>query len=317
VDPYTFRGVDHIGQSLASDQLESSLITWLQWGLLGVGAFENVTRASLSPTLQGNRALSTLHPLRDPNFTDGTVWQGLRSDWVWESGIPYAPGQPIAVSGVYINSTFVPSTATGTYAHRIMYPEGRVLFDSPQPTGLQVQVEHTYRTVQVRSADQPWFQALVFQSQRADNPQWDAPPGSGGDWGILAQNRVQLPALVVEVVPRARLTPYEMGNVSQTLRQDVLVHVLTETPWERKRLHDILLAQKDVAVQTFDKNVVTFPLDAFGTPVAGALTYPQMCQQAPWRPARWVEASSEDQGDLGERCYWASVRGTFLVDVPS
>jgi hypothetical protein len=308
----TLKSVDHIGQSLESAQLEANVMTWLSWGLLGVGAFNNVTLAT--PPVYGTGSPAKLRPVNDPRGVPaGKVWEGVRADWVWESGVPYGH-QPTAISGVYVNNAFVPSSATGVYAHKVSYPLGQVVFNSPIPTGSDVKVEHSYRMVQVRSADQPWFQQVAFRSFRDDDAQFTAPAGSGGAWDILGENRVQLPAVVVESVGRVRMKPLEIGNHARTQRQDILFHVLTETPWDRKTLHDILVNQWDARIETFDKNAATYPLNFDGTLASGAMTYPQMAAATPWRPVAWVDVQSGESAQVGQNFYWTTVRGTFEFD---
>ncbi len=310
---YELKGVSEYGQALVTDQLEYSVTTWLQWGLLGIGAFDTALKGA--ETAHGARDPSRLRPLTDPRYTTNTVWQGQRTEWVWETGVAYAV-QPIRPSGVYINNTFVPSGSTGAYAHQVSYPEGRVYFSSAVPATTVVHCPHSYRHVQVRRADEPWFQALAYHSFRADDEQWEQAAGSGGAWDVLAQNRVQLPAMVIEPVPRVSLKPYEVGNGSRIHTQDVLVHVFSETPWERNRLHDILVEQYEKRIVGVDANTAPRPLVYDGSVATTCLTYPDQAAQYPWRTIRVDNVESADNEGLGERVHWCSVRLTLQIDAP-
>src|SRR3990172_8402618 len=131
-EPYLrFNGVTEIGDSIATEQLKGNLKTWLDWAFLEVGAFTNI----IVPTTGQYGGLN--HRLRltaDPNYSSGEVWQGFRQDWVWETGTSYRV-QPIQASGVIVNNVFYPTLTTiGAYAHRIEYPNGRVVFNSPIST---------------------------------------------------------------------------------------------------------------------------------------------------------------------------------------
>lgn len=313
---YGFKGVDHLAQALVGDQLELNVYSWLRWGLLGVGAFTGVTDPSGAAPHGG--APAKLRPVVDPRYAPpaGTTYffEGARPDWVWETGVPYAV-QPAPVSGVWVDGAFVPAAATGVYAHRVNYPEGRVYFPTPVPTGADVRATHAYRTVHVRRADEPWFREAAFRSLRADEA-FAAPAGSGGSWEVLAQNRVPLPALVVEVVNRVGLTPLEVGGSARIHRQDCVVHVLAETPWDARRLHDLLVEQYDKRVPTFDANAVTFPLDAAGAPASGALTFPGLAAAHPWRTVRVARVDSVPQDDLGGKLYWTAVRYGLEIEAP-
>lgn len=310
---YGFKNVDEYGSALTTDQLEYSVATWLQWGLLGVGAFNTAQKGGA--TAHGSKDPSQLRPVVDPRYTNGTVWQALRTEWVWETGVPYS-SQPIRPSGVYINNTFVPASSTGAYAHKVSYPEGRVYFSSVVPATSVINCPHSYRHVQVRRADEPWFQALALNSFRADDPQWTQTAGSGGAWDILAQNRIQLPAMVVEPVPQVNLKGYEIGGAGRVHGQPVLVHVFAETPWERNRLHDILVEQFDKRIVGVNANSVPRPLNYDGTVASPCLTYPDQAQQYRWRTIRVAGVESAENDSLGERVHWCTVRLNLEVDSP-
>ncbi len=191
-----------------------------------------------------------------------------------------------------------------------------MVFDNAIPGTSFVQVQYSYRSVQVRLATEPWWKAAAFRSLRTDDIQYTNPAASGGAWDVLSQNRVQLPALVVEDVPRAFATPLEIGNSTRIHNQDFLIHVLAETPWERRRLHDVLMEQYDKRIPSYDRNEVTFPLDPLGRVRNGALTYPQLVEANPWRQIRVAGAQSAEQEDISEKFYWCTVRYTLSVDAP-
>lgn len=94
------------------------------------------------------------------------------------------------------------------------------------------------------------------------------------------------------------------------------MHVLAETPWERRRYHDILVEQYDKRIQSFDRNNITFPLDFQGTPISGAMTYPQLAQENPWRQMRVHNVQSTPQGEVGNKLFWTTVRYTLEIDCP-
>ncbi len=313
------KAVDEIGYSLLSDQLEINIISYFQWALLGVGGFSNVTIPS-SGAFGGDR--HRLRPATDSSYLPGQVWQGYRSDWVWETGVDYS-AQPIRVSGVFVNGAFQPSTGVGPYAHHVDYPQGRVVFDSPLSSSAVINCEHSYRYVQFTSADVPWFREVQSNSLRVDDPQFSQ-QGSGA-WSVPARNRVQLPAVVVEVVPRTTRKPLAIGGGS-IVRQDVLFHVVAETSWDRGQLHDAITSQWQKRLVLFDKNLLAasdgFPLDAFGSPAGGARNYPDLIKPAAeggfgWRQLRMEEFSSVSQPrEVTAPLYVATVRGTFEVDMP-
>lgn len=316
------KGYTDVGQSTFSDQIESNLITFFNWGMLNIGGFGNVTMALASGAYGGD--MSRMRPVNDPNYPspDGQstqIWEGFRQDWVWESGIEY-PIQPIQISGVYVNGGFVPVNSTGVYTHSINYPLGRVTFQNPLPTGTVVQTEYSYRLFTFQSSDETWFRQVMFESFRVDNP--DFLSYGSGVWNVLAQERVQLPAVVVDVVPRRRMFGYELGGTT-TVHQDVLFHIFTENPYDRKRMMDYITFQKDKTIPLFDKNLMAqanaFPLDQNGQVASGAKCFPDLVQPTGqggfyWKYGTFLEMTTQESVSRPP-LYQAVARSTFEVNL--
>jgi hypothetical protein len=313
----SLKGITQIGNSTLCDQLKANLVEFFNWGMLGIGAFTNVTRSS-----EGAYGASPaqLRLVEDKNYTIGQVWESHRQDWVWQSGVDYAY-QPIQISGVYVNNTFYSSSTTGTYEHTVNYPLGRVVFTNPIPTGSTVEVNYSYRDVSFYTSDAPWFKEVLFNSYRVDDPQFTQ--YGSGVWTTLAQNRIQLPAVVVETVPRRTLIPMQLGG-GQWVKQDVLFHVLTETPWDRDKLLDILTYQKEKTILSFDKNAMAdanrFPLDYQGSIASGAMCYPDLIKYPEdggfyWKKILFEDMQAQDAPSMPP-LYRAVVRGSFRIDFP-
>lgn len=309
------KGITEWGNDELSRQLAVNLETWLDWGLLGVGAFNNVT----IPT-SGNYGGSydSLRLVSDPNYTNGQVWEGARQDWVWESGIEY-PYQPIRVSGVYVNGSFKSISSTGTYSHSINYPLGRVVFNSPIAVTSTVKANYSYKLVNVCDASTPWFKEIMPFSLRVDDLQYTQL--ASGAWAVLSQNRVQLPAVVVEVVPRTKLRGLQLGG-GQWLQKDIIFHVFSETPWEKNKLIDTIVYQKEQTLLSFDLNALragnAFPLDGNGSPVSGGLMYPNLVEPTGgffWKKMFVKEVVPQE---VTERppLYQGLVRTTLEIDFP-
>lgn len=306
-----FKSVTSLGESLVSDQLETNIVAFFDWGFLNAEGFVNVTFPS-----RGTR----LRPVSDRDYVAGTVWEGYRQGWVWETGVAGVL-QPVAVSGVWVNGTFRPAGS----GHHVDYPTGRVVFDAPLPSGSQVALEYSFRRVRMSTADAEWFQDLQFNTLETLNdpdPQF-AQAGSGA-WDVLSRNRVQLPTVVVEAVSRVRMTPLEIGDRSRVHQQDVLFHVLADTPFDMKQIHDIVVAQWDHRIVLFDKNAVedadAWPLDERGTPRPGAMTYPALVAPTGQGGFRWrvcaVAAMRSEPVSSYPPLYRATCRGTMELDLP-
>lgn len=267
-----FAKVSQIGETLLTSELEANLKGFLDWAFLGIGAWFDVT----IPTAGAwGGDFAALRPVEDFSYTLGQVWETARKDWVWETGTPYADYNPIDISGVYVNGV-LKGTGDSTYAHHYNYPLGRVIFDTPISTTDSVQLNYSYRNVQVYIADQaPWWDEIQYNSMRVDDSTFSQ-IGSG-NWGILSNHRVQLPAVVVEAVPRRTFTPYELGSLSQIVRQDVVFHILAESRWWRNQIVDVISLQQDKTLQLYDTDKIAdaniFPLDFRGMVVSPSSTY--------------------------------------------
>ena len=305
-----FRNVTQLGESLLSDQLETNLKTYFDWSMLTIGGFFNIV-VPTSGVYGGD--FSRLRPVSDPNYTDGQVWEGPRKDWVWETGV-YST-QPINISGVYVNNTFRPGNGIGPYAHSINYPLGRVVFDSAISTSSTVKAEYSYRYVQTSTADATWWRNLQFDSLRVDNANYL--PNSG-TWGIIAQNRIQLPHVVLEAIPQVTRYGSQIGGLNQVVKQDVLWHVLTEHVYDRKQLHDIITYQAEARLYTFDKNLAiasgVLPLTWEGDRSPEGLTWPSLISDYRWKTIRLVKATSMGY-DAIPPFYYSIIRMTVEVDL--
>ena len=268
----TFQHVSQVGNTLLNSELESNLKSFIDWGMLGIGGWFNV---SLSTYGGWGGTFDRMRPVDDPSYTLGQVWETPRKDRVWESQTPNVGGDPISISGVWIDSS-LKGTGDATYGHHYNYPLGRVVFDSAIPTSSTVQIEHSYRNVQVYIADQaPWWDELQYNSMRVDDTTFDQ-IGSG-NWNILANHRVQMPAVGIEAVPKRTFQPYELGAKSNFVTQDVLFHILAESRWWRNQLVDIISIQKDKTLMLYDSDKIAdynaFPLDYRGSVVNSANHY--------------------------------------------
>ncbi len=319
------RNVTEAGSSLLSDQLEANLVGFFQWGSLGIGAFANVL-IGVTPPYGGNAARLRLS--ENPNFTAGQRWEGHRRDWVWESGVEYT-SQPIQISGVYVNGGFHASSSTGTYAHTIDYVNGGVIFALPIPASSVVTCERSHRTWHWTTADTPWWREFQANSYRVDDPHF-LQTGSGA-WATLSQSRVQLPVVVVEVVPNTHRIPKEIGNSTAIVSQDALFHIVSETRWDVKTLHDIVTYQWQQRINGFDKNLIgadnAFPLTANYDRASGAKMYPDLIKPVDqggylWKQIRFTQMRSSELFTKNNEVfqhesplYSTSVRGTFEVDI--
>jgi hypothetical protein len=269
-------GVPTTDGVLLIEQLQDNLLEFFNYGLLEAGGFTDV---AFDPTDVTND--SVMSPVHMPGQPDGRVWQAKNRNWVWEGGLE-SSRQPVAISGVYVNNTFIAAASSGIYKHILNYPEGRVVFDSPLPITSIVQAEYSYRWVNFYDQSVPWFRDVIFDAYRYEvGP--DALPS--GVIGLLSKHSVQLPAVIVETVATRRMVPKQLGDLSQWVYQDFLFHILSEVVEDRDFIIDAVTLQKDKTIYLFDKNARAaagaFPLDWHGSKIVGAKTYLQLVEPSP------------------------------------
>ena len=221
--------------------------------------------------------------------------------------------EPIQITGVSVGGTTY-GTGDATYGHHYNYPLGRVIFDSAISTSSSVKLEYSYRNVQTYIADQaPWWDEIQQNSLRVDDSTFDE-IGSG-NWGILANHRVQLPAVVVEAVPRRTFTPYQLGDTSQFVYQDVLFHIIADTRWWRNNLVDIISLQKDTTIMMYDNNTVAqsgaYPLDFRGMLVDSSKSYPCLAEDYSFKTMRFFNVIVTEMQTINSRLYQGTIRATF------
>lgn len=266
-----FQHVTSIGQRDAIGNLEDNLKGFLDWSFLNIGAYINVTMPTSG--IDGI-ALHQLKPVSDPS-QKSKIWQAPIKDWIYETGVN---GQnPINISGIFVNNTFLPApTGSGNYTYSINYPLGHISFTNNISTNSIVELEYSYRYVQVYKANEsPWWKELQ------DNTYNTAYFKSNKDYSTITANHIiQMPSIMIEPIARTVQIPVELGSTRNRIIQDVLLHVFTENPAQRSNLMDILLLQKDKTIVLYDISKViknnVFPLDYKGQINPSGLNYEQI-----------------------------------------
>lgn len=280
------KGFTNIGSATVNNVVQDNLIEYFDYALLDKGNYFNVTKGEQT---YGGEDYSRLRPSANENYPSGQVWEGFRSNWVWQSGLaPSGYDPPIVgtnadypgISGVYIDDVFEPTSGVGPYSHYVDYFNGRVIFDSPIPTGSVVQAEFSHKYINVVYANNvPWLREI---QTRTLYPTSDFLDVNKGKWNLPPEARLQLPAIAIEVVPQRRQQGYQLGG-GQWIYLDVLFHCIAEDEYTRNQLVDIVSLQNDKNINAFDLNDISkngnFPLDYRGMPVPSAMPYPELLDQ--------------------------------------
>jgi len=303
------KGFTSFGDATITADIRENLISWLDYGLIEKSGYINVQIPTVGYYGGSEHQLRVVD---DPRYTYGQVWEGFRSNWVWESGLGALTSTDNAypgVSGVYVGGDFYPTSATGTYAHYINHPLGRVIFDTAIDTDATVTCEYSYKYVNVVQADGlEWFKQVQKNSERADNSNFI---NNSGEWAILGDNRLQLPAIGVELINSRKMTPYALGG-GQTIFTDFLFHCVAEDVYTRDHLIDIVTMQNQKVLKAYDLDQIAtnnaFPLDYRGVPVSGALQYPDLLSTYEGRHIRLIEASIDSVYSLSPNVHIGTVK---------
>lgn len=233
----TFDNIDAFSDYSVMAQVEENLKAYLDHSFLHIGGFVNVSSGNTIYSVNNTKTT-----VSQASYVPGKVWETYRKDWVYETGISYNGTSPTAVSGVTVNNIFLPTpTGSGNYGYKLDYPNGQIIFNKPIPTGSKVFVNHSYRKCQVyKSSTANWwgeFRNAIY----SDLPN---------------EYSIQTPAIVIEPTNRSNLIPYQLGDRSFFVDQDMLLYIFADSAIERNNLTDIVRLQKEKTLYMYDINKV-------------------------------------------------------------
>lgn len=302
-----FKGVTDFNKNLLKNELERNLQLYLNWCFLGIGAWSDVEITT--PYIKGGN-FETLHCSLDPAYTNYTVWETPRKNLVYED-ITFNGSSPIVIDGVYVNGTKYASNHS-TYGHNIDYINGRVIFNSARLSTDIIKLEYSYKNVSIEICDDSelWKEIQNGSYNVADNHISNA---QKGEWtAIQAQKRQQLPAIIIEAVPRRFNKPYQLGSQSLLVYQDVLFHVLAETRNMRNNLCDILSFQEPQVIWLIDSDQIVgstdWPLTYLGYKNQSGLIYPDLVEQYKWLTVTFKETTESEVQNIHPRLFEGTVR---------
>jgi hypothetical protein len=306
----TFNHVSSIGQKNAIAGLEDNIKHFLDWSFVNIGGFINIQNNTSG--LYGSN-FNTLKSVNDPSIPVSRVWEGIRKDWIYESGISFGSSTPISISGIRLNSVFIPGpTGSGAYTYNINYPLGRIVFDNNVSSNSNIQIDYSYRYVQTYKANESlWWKEVQSESYNPANF------STSGNHAITANHRAQLPAILIETIPRTVLTPRELGTTQNVIVQDVLCHIFTENINQRNNIAEILVLQKDKTLGLYDVNKVVknnvYPLNKNGTINPSGLDYPTLSSNYLQHWCTIKDSSISELNTLSNSLYNGIVRWSIEI----
>lgn len=275
------RPVGDFGNNDLTNQIQYNLTEYYNWAFLGIGGFINI---SIPTTGAFGGNYHVLKARKDDSYEDGQVWQSIRKDWVWETGVGFTGAQPIHTSGVYVNGTFYPPD-DATYGHTICWKLGRIIFNTAISTDSVVTANYSYKYCQVYSDDDIDIETEVqYRSTRPDDSQYSQ-FGSGNF--VEYDQKVQLPCIVIESAPRGSKKGYQLGDGTIEVYPEFVIHVLAESAWERNQIMDKidLNTPKNVLMYNIDDVGANddFPINLSGALNSNPKTYPELLTDYEWK----------------------------------
>ena len=279
----SFIGVDKYNANTITTQLENNLVSFIDDGLLKIGAFGTVS-APLS-NIHGSN-MHILKPSNDVHNTANTLWQTSRKNWVHENitGVNYTP---LAFSGVNVGGSFYAApTGNSTVGYTVNYKEGGILLNNAISRSSTVTASYSYKLFNVEVANK----SRIWKNLQSDSfaaPNFNNNYYSSGDYNVPSEHRTQLPTIIVESVNRSKNTPFQLGDHSLLSKQTVLIHVLSENKDDRDKINDILNRQQGRYIHLYDINKLiesgTYPLNFNGSVNTDRLEYDDILNNTDYR----------------------------------
>ena len=303
---YTFKNVTNITEDLMLNNIEANLKMFLDWSFLNIGGWFDV---NLNESGLQNYSYDKLTLSDDKTQSPGKTWESIRKDWVWET-VSYNNRSPISNVEVSVNG----STASAN-TYKIDYPNGRIIFNNSQPIQSMVKAEYSYRYAQVyRANDSDWFGLLQYSGPSTTK---NIDRLANGSWKIGKNQIVQLPAIIVESLPRSRSRPHEIGSGGLILEQDFAFHILADNKNDRNKIIDILRLQQDLVIWLFDTNALMkddkYPLNYNGSLKNSPLMYPAIIDEYPWKKCWMRNINVFDVESIDPNMHRAVVRMTAEI----
>jgi hypothetical protein len=310
------KGTTVFGKDSLTHNLLYGIIDFYNWGFLEIGGYSNVNRPTSSGVYGGSRY--RLRYVNDPRYSAGQVWEGFRTNWVWETGVSPTT-QPIQVSGVWKNNTYSTLNSLNAY---VDYPNGRVIFNTPIATTSTIDAEFSHRIVAIRDTETPYLQTLMYESYRVDKP--DALTSLSGNWSSLADTRTQLPCVGVEVSYDGSFSPYQIAG-GQNVHKTVNFYIFAENRDHKDYIADIIASQNDRGIIIPDRfQMRTDPKYPLNVDFKGAVTgvyklqYPEIVAWSgdggfAWRTAYITNTRVQDLQPINGWLHRAKVSSTYTI----
>jgi hypothetical protein len=132
-----------------------------------------------------------------------------------------------------------------------------------------------------------WFKQIQKNSESAGSNF----VANSGEYAFLAENRIQLPSIGIELSNSRRMSPFALGG-GQVVFTDFMIHCVAEDSYTRDNMVDIIMLQNEKVIFGYDLDSIAasgdFPVDYRGVPSSGAKQYPELVQVHPGTEIRII-----------------------------
>lgn len=300
-----FQAVTRNTSPLLLETLEVNLKRYFDWCLLNIGFWTDV---NISDGVFTGGNFYTLNPVDDTY----TIYETPRKNLVYEE-FEYDGNSPIEIAGVRVNGTLYTS-GHGTYGHNIDYINGRVIFNSARSSTDIITMSYSYKDISVERAIESdiWKEIQYGSFKPSDTHLTD---NEKGQWtAIPALRRQQLPALIIESVPRRISTGWQLGSKSRNIFQDVLFHVVAENSTQRNQLTDIIDSEKFHTIFLMnieDIHTDDWPINYLGYKNSLGLMYPDLIEEYKWIKITFSDMKVSEVANINPYLFQSTIRSTI------
>jgi hypothetical protein len=299
------KGFDSVFDTTINNQLLDNIVDFFDFGLLQKGNYFNV---DIRETDSNNKDYSKLNYI-DLNYIEGLVFEGFRTNWVWQNNIPYIPPPNIA-NELFIDGELSTKNTIGR-EYKIDFYNGRIIFNNQDSSVSNrvtknsiIQLAYSYKYIHVIYADAlPWIQEIKSKTLYDLN--------SSDNKFHINEMKVQLPTIAIEIVPNKSMEGYQLGG-GQYIQTDVIVHCISENNIELNKLVDIVSFQNDKTIKMFDSNKIkksnAYPINYDGTIKSNPLTFKDLVEQFPSYSFRLTNASTQKSQTINSNLNIATVK---------
>tara|TARA_B100002019_G_scaffold65741_1_gene56454 strand:- start:7430 stop:8725 length:1296 start_codon:yes stop_codon:yes gene_type:complete len=207
---------------------------------------------------------NTGYKLRFSETDDGTHGGGsVYTTGVTASGTPGQAGATVDITVsnnitgsfyYFCENNALAGNEINVVNYMLDFVNSRVIYDEFVDSYLtkNIYMNYSYRWVQVHKASSNLVWWKQYQNDVVnDITQFNT---NTGEYAVFAQNRIQLPSIIIETVPKGTSKPYRLGDKSLVSDQDIILHVIANSPAHRNSIVDIIRLQEDKVIWLYDTN---------------------------------------------------------------